>query len=169
MTRHFPQLPLQSSCEQTVWTRQHLKKNHQESTSLHAVGDSDESDPLSPWLINWDYFPFFPLKTFIAEQNLHSWFGDMSWPSPQDVGFLSFLSFFFLTSLLEYNCFTMLCWVSALQQSESAICIHISLYPLPLASPSHPPYPTPLGGHEAPSWSPCAMRLLPTSYLFYIW
>ena len=36
-------------------------------------------------------------------------------------------------------------------------------------SPSHPPYPTPLGGHKAPSWSPCAMRLLPTSYLFYIW
>ena len=35
--------------------------------------------------------------------------------------------------------------------------------------PSHPPHPTPLGGHKAPSWSPCAMRLLPTSYLFYIW
>ena len=38
--------------------------------------------------------------------------------------------------------------------------IHISPYLLPLASPSHPPYPTPLGGHKAPSWSPCAMRLL---------
>ena len=25
--------------------------------------------------------------------------------------------------------------------------------------PSHPPYPTPLGGHRALSWSPCAMRL----------
>ena len=36
---------------------------------------------------------------------------------------------------------------SALQQSESAIHIHISPYLLPLASPSHPPYPTPLGGH----------------------
>ena len=59
--------------------------------------------------------------------------------------------------------------VSAVQQSESAICIHISPYPLPLASPSHPPYPTPLGGHKAPSCSPCAMRLLPTGYLFYIW
>ena len=35
--------------------------------------------------------------------------------------------------------------------------------------PSHPPYPTPLGGHKAPSLSPCAMRLLATSYLFYIW
>ena len=28
--------------------------------------------------------------------------------------------------------------VSALYQSESAICIHISPYPLPLVSPSHP-------------------------------
>ena len=34
---------------------------------------------------------------------------------------------------------------------------------------SHPPYPTPLGGHKAPSQSPCAMWLLPTSYLLYIW
>ena len=40
---------------------------------------------------------------------------------------------------------------------------------LPSASPSHPPYLTPLGGHKAPSWPPCAMWLLPTSYLFYIW
>ena len=35
--------------------------------------------------------------------------------------------------------------VSVVQQSESAICIHISPYPLPLASPSHAPYPIPLG------------------------
>ena len=33
---------------------------------------------------------------------------------------------------------------------------HISsLFHLP---PSHPPYPTPPGGHKAQSWSPCAMR-----------
>ena len=41
--------------------------------------------------------------------------------------------------------------VSAVQQSESAISTHISPYPLPLAPPSHPPYPTPLGGHKASS------------------
>ena len=35
------------------------------------------------------------------------------------------------------------------QQSESAICIHTSPYPLPVEPPSHPPYPTPLGGHKA--------------------
>ena len=46
--------------------------------------------------------------------------------------------------------------------------IHITPYFLPLASPSHPPYPTPLDSHKAPSWSPCAMQLFPTSYLFYI-
>ena len=39
--------------------------------------------------------------------------------------------------------------ISAVQQSESAICIHISPYPLPLVSPSHPPYPIPLGHHKA--------------------
>ena len=35
--------------------------------------------------------------------------------------------------------------VSAVQQSESAICIHISPYHVPLEPPSHPPYPIPLG------------------------
>ena len=39
--------------------------------------------------------------------------------------------------------------VSAVQQSESAICIHISPYPLPLEPPSHPPYPIPLGRGKA--------------------
>ena len=41
--------------------------------------------------------------------------------------------------------------VSAVQQSESAICIHLSPYPLPLEPPSHPPYRIPLGGHKASS------------------
>ena len=33
--------------------------------------------------------------------------------------------------------------------------------------PSYPPYPTPPGGHKAPSRSPCAMRLLPTRCPFF--
>ena len=41
--------------------------------------------------------------------------------------------------------------VSAVQQSESALHIHISSYLLPHASPSHPPYPIPLGRHKAQS------------------
>ena len=45
----------------------------------------------------------------------------------------------------------------------------MSPYPLPLAPPSQMPFPTHLGGHKALSWSPCAIQLLPTSYLFYIW
>ena len=41
--------------------------------------------------------------------------------------------------------------VSAVKLSESAICIHISPYPLPLEPPSHRPHPTPLDHHEASS------------------
>ena len=59
--------------------------------------------------------------------------------------------------------------VSVVQQSETAICIYMSPYPLPLEPVSHPPYPSPLGHHKPPSRSPCAMLLLPTSQLFYIW
>ena len=58
--------------------------------------------------------------------------------------------------------------VSVAQQSESAICIYMSPYPLSLEPPSHPPYPTPLGHCKAQNRSPCAMLLLPTSQLFYI-
>ena len=39
--------------------------------------------------------------------------------------------------------------VPAVQHSESAICIHISPYPLPLEPLPHPPYPIPLGRHKA--------------------
>ena len=57
--------------------------------------------------------------------------------------------------------------VSAVQQSESAIRIHISPYPHPLASPSHPPYPTPLGGHKAPELISLCYAMLPTSYFTF--
>ena len=88
-------------------------------------------------------------------------------PCPKNlVGFI----FFFSTSVLEYNCFTMVCQFllhSKVNQLHTYICSHISsLLHLP---PSHPPYPTPLGGHKPPSWSPCAMQLPPTSHPFYIW
>ena len=39
-----------------------------------------------------------------------------------------------------------------------------SLLDLPLTPPSHP-----LGHHRAPSWAPCAIQHLPTSYLCYTW
>ena len=52
--------------------------------------------------------------------------------------------------------------VSAVQRSESLICINISPYPLPLEPPSHP-------SKLSQSWSPCAMQQLPTSHPFYIW
>ena len=43
--------------------------------------------------------------------------------------------------------------------------LYIYIYPH-ISSPLHLP-PTPLGGHKTRSWSPCAMWLLPTSYIFY--
>ena len=84
--------------------------------------------------------------------------------------YLHHLTWFFLTSLLEYNCFTMVCQFLLYNKVNQ---LYIYIYPhissLLRLPPSHPPYPTPLGGHKTLSWSPCAMRLLPTSYLFYIW
>ena len=68
---------------------------------------------------------------------------------------------FFPLFLLEYNCFTMLL-VSAVQWSESAICIHLS--PCSWASFQHPPHLTPPGHHRTLSWAPCAVQQLPTSY-----
>ena len=48
--------------------------------------------------------------------------------------------------------------VSAVEQSESSICIHIS--PLSWASLPSTPHPTPLGHHRALSWAPCAIQQL---------
>ena len=84
--------------------------------------------------------------------------------------FYLFLFLFCLTFLLEYNCFTMVCQFLLYNKVNQ---LYIYIYPhissLLCLSPSHPPYPTPLGGHKARSWPPGAMWLLPTSYLFYIW
>ena len=56
--------------------------------------------------------------------------------------------------------------VSSLQQSESAICIHLP--PLSWACLPHAP-PTPPGHHRAWNWAPCGIQKIPTSYLFYTW
>ena len=56
-----------------------------------------------------------------------------------------FLFYIFIGVELLYN----VVLVSVVQQSESAISMHISPYPLALAPPSHPPYPTSLGRHKA--------------------
>ena len=49
-----------------------------------------------------------------------------------------FLFFIFLTSLLEYNCFTMVCQF-LLYNKVNQLHIHMSPYLFPLASPSLPP------------------------------
>ena len=56
--------------------------------------------------------------------------------------------------------------VSAVQWSESAICIHVSP---PCWTSLPPPLPPDVGRHRAPSWAPCAVPQVPTSYLFYAW
>ena len=56
--------------------------------------------------------------------------------------------------------------LSAVKQSESAIRIHISPYPLPLASPSHPPYPNLLSGHKAPADLPVLCGCFPLAIYF---
>ena len=55
--------------------------------------------------------------------------------------------------------------MSAVQQNESAVCIHTS----PCSWASLPPHPTPLVHHRAPSWAPCAQQQLPSSHSFYTW
>ena len=53
--------------------------------------------------------------------------------------------------------------VSAVQQSESARCIHRAAH----SKASLPaPHPIPLGHHRALSWAPCAIQQLLTSYPF---
>ena len=67
-----------------------------------------------------------------------------------------FLKIFIGVSLLYH-----VVLVAAVQQSESAICTHISPYPLPLQPPSHPPYPIPLGCLSVQYfWAPNVCTLL---------
>ena len=54
----------------------------------------------------------------------------------------SFIFFNFFYFWLEENCFTMLHWISAIQQRESAIMVHVSCLSLPSLHPSPP-------GHHA--------------------
>ena len=59
--------------------------------------------------------------------------------------------FIFLTSLLEYNCFTMVCQFLLYNKVNQ---LYIYIYPhisyLLRLPPSHPLYTTPLGGHKPP-------------------
>ena len=67
---------------------------------------------------------------------------------------------------LYWSVIAIQCCVSFCCISESAICIHISSYALPLEPPSHPPYPTPLGGRKAPSWFPVLCSCFPLAIYF---
>ena len=68
---------------------------------------------------------------------------------------------------LEYNCFTVLCEFLLYSEVNQP---YVYIYPLPLGPPFHShPHPTHLGHHRAPSWAPCAVQQVPTSYQFYTW
>ena len=70
--------------------------------------------------------------------------------------------FFFIGIYLLYN----IVLVSAVQQSESAICIHMCP-PLWTSLPTPIPS-TPLGHHRAPCWASCAWYQLPTVSYWYL-
>ena len=48
-----------------------------------------------------DYSPFLPFKTFMAVQNVQSWFGDMGLPSPQVAHILVKATFLFLSAFVS--------------------------------------------------------------------
>ena len=58
---------------------------------------------------------------------------------------------------------------SAVQQIESAIYFYISIYPLPLARPSHTAPPHPCRSSRSAGLNPCAVQQPPTSCLVYTW
>ena len=47
--------------------------------------------------------------------------------------------------------------------------LHGNIYPLPLEPPCPSPHPTLLRHYRAPSWAPCAIHRLPTSFLIDTW
>ena len=72
---------------------------------------------------------------------------------------LTFFYLFLIGGKLLYDVLL----VSAVQQCESAVSIHIS----PLSRASLPSaHPVPLGHHRAPDWAACTLQRLLTSYLF---
>ena len=76
-----------------------------------------------------------------------------------------FYLFIFLTSLLEYNCFTMVCQF-LLYNKVNQLYIYIYPHISSLLCLSPPSLSHPSGGHKAPSWSPCALQLLPLAISF---
>ena len=72
----------------------------------------------------------------------------------------SCITFFFW---LAYSCFVMLCWF-LLYNKVNWLYVYIYIPTLLSLSPTCPPHPTALGHHRVPSWAPCGIPQLPTSY-----
>lgn len=85
----------------TMWTRQSPKED-QKSADPHST--ENWLRIRSPTLmINWNCFPFIPLKIVMAEHDLWSWSPDKSSPSPQIVSSSEWNTFpFYWLLVLNY-------------------------------------------------------------------
>ena len=115
----------------------------------------------------------WPIPTIIRKSIYYAWYScSLKIVISNVLGVVPCAMYFFFFKHLYWSIIALqwcvsFCVITKWISYTYTICSHISsLLHVP---PSHPPHPTLLGGHKAPSWSPCAMRLLPTSYLFYIW
>ena len=79
--------------------------------------------------------------------------------------FKDFIKFFFFNwGIVALQCCVSFCytmnWISYMYTYIPSL---LDLPPTPTPNPTH------LGHHRAPSWAPCVIQQVPTSYLFYTW
>ena len=77
--------------------------------------------------------------------------------------FILYSIYFFPFSLLEYNCFTMLCEFLLYNEVNQT---HAYTYPLPLDPPSQHSPPACLDHHTVPGWASCALSWVPLTMYF---
>ena len=108
-----------------------------------------------------DLFWFLCFVIFLVHLLLNLFRSILCFDSIANVLFLFFIylfNLFFLTSLLEYSCFTMVCeFLLYNKVSQLYVYIYPHISSLLRLPPSHPPNPTPLGGYRALSCFPLAI------------
>ena len=124
------------------------------------VSAVQQSESVIPTHISTLFFRFFP---HIGHQRALS-----RVPCAIQQVLINYLFYFiFLTSLLEYNCFTMLCQLLLYNKvNQLYVYIHPHISSLLRLPPSHPPYPTPLGGHRADLPVQCSCFPLAIYFIF---
>ena len=110
------------------------------------------------------------------EKEMATHFSILAWRIPwtEDPGRLQFMGSQNCRTRLRDFTFFLYYWfwllyddelVSTVQQSESAVTIHMSL---PFEPPSHHPFPTPLGHHRVWSWASCSHWLSILHVVVYV-